>query len=167
MYVWWFRCGYEFCYTCGTEWKNKKQQCQCKLWDERNIVRTPLDSDDESDDDDDMYDFVDDDDEDIEDEHMMVDDFFGYDVDAEEFDELDYDDFFGDEDSIDDLVHGFEELTGVDRMFDRMMYEPPGPPPFPNRFFKTKLCRYYLRPGGCTEGGLCNFAHGEHELRHI
>ncbi|KAG0620880.1 hypothetical protein M758_4G251800 [Ceratodon purpureus] len=44
------RCGYEFCYTCGTEWKHKRQQCQCNLWDERNIVPTPLDSDDESDD---------------------------------------------------------------------------------------------------------------------
>jgi len=116
-----------------------------------------------------MYDFVDDDDDDVDDEQMMGDDFFGYDVDAEEFDELDYDDFFGDEDSLvglDDLVHGLGELTGVDRMLERM-FEPPGPPPFPNRFFKTKLCRYYLRPGGCNEGRLCNFAHGEHELRHI
>ena len=98
---------------------------------------------------------------------MMADGFFGYDDDAEDFDELDYDDFFGDEDSLvglDSMAHG---VNGVDRMLDRMMFEPPGPPPFPNRFFKTKLCRYYLRPGGCNEGRLCNFAHGEHELRHI
>ncbi|VFQ59641.1 unnamed protein product [Cuscuta campestris] len=33
------RCGYEFCYTCGAEWKNKKATCKCVLWDEHNIVR--------------------------------------------------------------------------------------------------------------------------------
>ncbi|XP_065868791.1 E3 ubiquitin-protein ligase RSL1-like [Euphorbia lathyris] len=33
------RCGYEFCYTCGAPWKNKKPTCNCKLWDERNIIR--------------------------------------------------------------------------------------------------------------------------------
>ncbi|KAL5711335.1 RBR-type E3 ubiquitin transferase [Ranunculus cassubicifolius] len=32
------RCGYEFCYTCGAEWRNKKATCNCKIWDERNIV---------------------------------------------------------------------------------------------------------------------------------
>ncbi|KAL6967328.1 RBR-type E3 ubiquitin transferase [Sarracenia purpurea var. burkii] len=32
------RCGYEFCYTCGAEWKNKKATCTCPLWDERRIV---------------------------------------------------------------------------------------------------------------------------------
>ncbi|KAK2983930.1 hypothetical protein RJ640_012407 [Escallonia rubra] len=32
------RCGYEFCYTCGAEWKNKKATCTCPIWDERNIV---------------------------------------------------------------------------------------------------------------------------------
>ncbi|KAK3011766.1 hypothetical protein RJ639_012432 [Escallonia herrerae] len=32
------RCGYEFCYTCGAEWKNKKATCACPIWDERNIV---------------------------------------------------------------------------------------------------------------------------------
>lgn len=157
------RCGYEFCYTCGTEWKNKRQQCHCKLWDERNIIRTPLDSDDESDEDG-MYDFLDDDDDEDSDEHIMGEDFFGYDV--EEFDDLDYDDFFGDDDSLpglEEMVHGFDDLTGV----LGMLYEPPGRPPFRNRFYKTKLCRYYLRPGGCKEGRLCNFAHGEHELRLI
>ncbi|KAI3821282.1 hypothetical protein L1987_08846 [Smallanthus sonchifolius] len=24
-----YRCGYEFCYTCGAEWKNKKATCNC------------------------------------------------------------------------------------------------------------------------------------------
>ncbi|PWA73506.1 IBR domain-containing protein [Artemisia annua] len=43
------RCGYEFCYTCGAEWKNKKATCTCPLWDEENIVDT-----EESDDDDDF-----------------------------------------------------------------------------------------------------------------
>jgi hypothetical protein len=33
------RCGYEFCYTCGAEWKNKKATCSCPIWDERNIIR--------------------------------------------------------------------------------------------------------------------------------
>uniref|UniRef100_A0A0E0EY22 RBR-type E3 ubiquitin transferase n=1 Tax=Oryza meridionalis TaxID=40149 RepID=A0A0E0EY22_9ORYZ len=33
------RCGYEFCYTCGKEWKEKKATCSCPLWDERNIIR--------------------------------------------------------------------------------------------------------------------------------
>ncbi|KAI5322223.1 hypothetical protein L3X38_031295 [Prunus dulcis] len=32
------RCGYEFCYTCGAEWKNKKATCSCRIWDERNII---------------------------------------------------------------------------------------------------------------------------------
>ncbi|KAK6138041.1 hypothetical protein DH2020_028205 [Rehmannia glutinosa] len=32
------RCGYEFCYTCGAQWKNKKATCTCPIWDERNIV---------------------------------------------------------------------------------------------------------------------------------
>ncbi|CAH8267520.1 unnamed protein product [Arabidopsis lyrata] len=33
------RCGYEFCYTCGAEWKKKKATCSCPIWDERNIIR--------------------------------------------------------------------------------------------------------------------------------
>ncbi|OVA18153.1 zinc finger protein [Macleaya cordata] len=32
------RCGYEFCYTCGAEWKNKKATCSCPLWAEENIL---------------------------------------------------------------------------------------------------------------------------------
>ncbi|XP_059275736.1 E3 ubiquitin-protein ligase RSL1-like [Lycium ferocissimum] len=32
------RCGHEFCYICGAEWKNKKATCSCKIWDERNII---------------------------------------------------------------------------------------------------------------------------------
>ncbi|KAK4441151.1 hypothetical protein Salat_0450000 [Sesamum alatum] len=27
------RCGHEFCYTCGAEWKNKKATCNCPLWE--------------------------------------------------------------------------------------------------------------------------------------
>ncbi|AQK56711.1 putative RING zinc finger domain superfamily protein [Zea mays] len=42
-------CGYEFCYTCGKEWKNKKASCSCPLWDERNIIRDEDDDDDEDD----------------------------------------------------------------------------------------------------------------------
>ncbi|KAK9280010.1 hypothetical protein L1049_013695 [Liquidambar formosana] len=44
------RCGFEFCYTCGAEWKNKKATCSCPLWDEENILY------DEDDDDDDDFD---------------------------------------------------------------------------------------------------------------
>ncbi|KAE8692966.1 pentatricopeptide repeat-containing protein [Hibiscus syriacus] len=32
------RCGYEFCYTCGAPWQNKKPTCNCPIWDERNII---------------------------------------------------------------------------------------------------------------------------------
>ncbi|PON35097.1 E3 ubiquitin ligase RBR family [Trema orientale] len=31
------RCGYEFCYNCEAEWKNKKATCSCPLWAEANI----------------------------------------------------------------------------------------------------------------------------------
>ncbi|KAL8245138.1 hypothetical protein R6Q59_011396 [Mikania micrantha] len=41
------RCGYEFCYTCGAEWKNKKATCNCPLWDEENIMDTEEDDDDD------------------------------------------------------------------------------------------------------------------------
>ncbi|GAB2233698.1 hypothetical protein Drorol1_Dr00002927 [Drosera rotundifolia] len=32
------KCGNEFCYTCGAEWKDKKATCTCVLWEEHNIV---------------------------------------------------------------------------------------------------------------------------------
>lgn len=64
------RCGYEFCYTCGAEWKDKKATCSCPLWEERNILREQdvawVDSEndtlDGSDSDDEYYDDSDDDD---------------------------------------------------------------------------------------------------------
>lgn len=34
----WDRCGYEFCFICTAEWKNKQATCKCKLWDEENII---------------------------------------------------------------------------------------------------------------------------------
>lgn len=51
------RCGYEFCYTCGAEWKDKKATCDCPLWDERNILHDYFDeeSDDYYDSDYDSY----------------------------------------------------------------------------------------------------------------
>lgn len=60
------RCGSEFCYTCGAEWKNKKATCACPLWDEENIMDTEDDDDfdddeEEEEDDDDDYDSDDDD----------------------------------------------------------------------------------------------------------
>ncbi|KAI8523973.1 hypothetical protein RHMOL_Rhmol13G0113300 [Rhododendron molle] len=66
------RCGYEFCYTCGAEWKNKKATCSCPLWDEDYI----LDDDDEEDDDDD--------DDDYDSQASEVDDF--YDSDSDYYD---------------------------------------------------------------------------------
>uniref|UniRef100_A0A251SRN9 RBR-type E3 ubiquitin transferase n=1 Tax=Helianthus annuus TaxID=4232 RepID=A0A251SRN9_HELAN len=50
------RCGYEFCYTCGAEWKNKKATCTCPIWDEENIV----DAEEEDDEDDGFIGFEDD-----------------------------------------------------------------------------------------------------------
>lgn len=56
------RCGYEFCYNCGAEWKDKKPTCSCPLWEEDNIL---YDDDRDFDDDDD--------DEDEEDEEWYTD----------------------------------------------------------------------------------------------
>ncbi|KAF8403064.1 hypothetical protein HHK36_011158 [Tetracentron sinense] len=41
------RCGYEFCYTCGAEWKNKKATCSCPLWNQRNILHEEDDEEEE------------------------------------------------------------------------------------------------------------------------
>ncbi|XP_002972933.2 E3 ubiquitin-protein ligase arih1 [Selaginella moellendorffii] len=41
------RCGYEFCYTCGMEYRNKIQMCTCKLWDEHYIIREEEDFSDD------------------------------------------------------------------------------------------------------------------------
>ncbi|GFY95442.1 RING/U-box superfamily protein [Actinidia rufa] len=30
------RCGHEFCYSCGTGYKDSQQTCQCAFWDEEN-----------------------------------------------------------------------------------------------------------------------------------
>ncbi|KAK4709521.1 hypothetical protein R3W88_030446 [Solanum pinnatisectum] len=43
------RCGYEFCYTCGAPWMDKKATCSCKLWDEDNILDADNDDDDNDD----------------------------------------------------------------------------------------------------------------------
>ncbi|KAF5200018.1 E3 ubiquitin-protein ligase dbl4 [Thalictrum thalictroides] len=64
------RCGYEFCYTCGAEWKNKKATCSCKLWDERNIMDDYDEEEDFEDDFDDDDDEFDDDDDDYADLNM-------------------------------------------------------------------------------------------------
>ncbi|KAJ0017662.1 hypothetical protein Pint_11607 [Pistacia integerrima] len=31
-----FRCGHEFCYSCGAEYRESQQTCQCAFWDEDN-----------------------------------------------------------------------------------------------------------------------------------
>ncbi|KAE8712201.1 Zinc finger protein, putative isoform 2 [Hibiscus syriacus] len=41
------RCGNEFCYNCGAEWKNKKATCSCPLWEEDLIWYGNRDSDEE------------------------------------------------------------------------------------------------------------------------
>lgn len=67
------RCGYEFCYTCGAEWKNKKATCSCPIWDEENIVDTEEDDDDDGFEDEDVVVLADNDDEeyDSEDEYYF------------------------------------------------------------------------------------------------
>ncbi|KAL0537728.1 hypothetical protein IC582_026713 [Cucumis melo] len=47
------RCGHEFCYKCGAEWKNKKATCSCPLWAENHIWHD--DDDDRDSDHDDQY----------------------------------------------------------------------------------------------------------------
>ncbi|KAK6936000.1 IBR domain [Dillenia turbinata] len=44
------RCGFEFCYNCGAQWKNKKATCSCPLWDERNILYEEDEDEDDFDD---------------------------------------------------------------------------------------------------------------------
>ncbi|XVE59770.1 hypothetical protein DITRI_Ditri05aG0073800 [Diplodiscus trichospermus] len=44
------RCGYEFCYNCGAEWKNKKATCSCPLWEEDRIWHENRDTDEEEED---------------------------------------------------------------------------------------------------------------------
>ncbi|XP_027347133.1 uncharacterized protein LOC113858620 [Abrus precatorius] len=50
------RCGYEFCYNCGAEWKEKKATCTCPLWAEDNIwLEDHSEEEEEEDEDDDDY----------------------------------------------------------------------------------------------------------------
>jgi len=35
------RCGHQFCYVCGAEWRNKKATCKCPLFDEQRIIYAP------------------------------------------------------------------------------------------------------------------------------
>ncbi|CAM6030245.1 unnamed protein product [Sphagnum balticum] len=137
------RCGYEFCYTCGAEWKDKKQSCSCKLWDERNLVHPLLIFD--SDDDEDVDLFVEYDESDVEDG------FLGELYDLPWLNPTDHADHIPFElmqlfDDEDDMVEDFFQ----------------GSPPL--QYYKTKLCRYFAR-GYCALGPHCTFAHGEGELR--
>ncbi|XP_040992779.1 uncharacterized protein LOC121239577 [Juglans microcarpa x Juglans regia] len=52
------RCGNEFCYNCGAEWKNKQATCSCPLWDEDHIWLEQdrhFDEEEEEEDEDDEY----------------------------------------------------------------------------------------------------------------
>ncbi|MCL7030642.1 hypothetical protein MKW94_030334 [Papaver nudicaule] len=53
------RCGFEFCYTCGAEWKKKKATCDCPLWDEDNILYDDSDEEEEEDEYIEEYDYED------------------------------------------------------------------------------------------------------------
>ena len=86
LYVWFsviacYRCGYEFCYTCGKEWKEKKATCSCSLWEERNII-----------------------DDDSEDDYYGAEEDGYYDEDYDNYYGEDYDDYYG-EDVDDDGRH--------------------------------------------------------------
>lgn len=35
-----FRCGHEFCYSCGAEYRNGQQTCQCAFWDEDSLTNS-------------------------------------------------------------------------------------------------------------------------------
>ncbi|XP_012064880.1 probable E3 ubiquitin-protein ligase rbrA isoform X2 [Jatropha curcas] len=52
------RCGFQFCYVCGAEWKDKKPTCSCRLWDEDNILHDDDEEEEEEElsDDDEYYD---------------------------------------------------------------------------------------------------------------
>ncbi|KAI5067303.1 hypothetical protein GOP47_0017831 [Adiantum capillus-veneris] len=39
------RCGYEFCYLCGKEYKHKAATCGCQLWDEGYILVNEVETD--------------------------------------------------------------------------------------------------------------------------
>lgn len=43
------RCGYEFCYLCGEPWRNKRQSCRCRLWDEDFLLEEPLNESEDND----------------------------------------------------------------------------------------------------------------------
>ena len=72
---------YEFCYTCGKEWKEKKATCSCPLWEERNII-----------------------DDDSEDDYYGAEEDGYYDEDYDNYYGEDYDDYYG-EDVDDDGRH--------------------------------------------------------------
>jgi len=44
------RCGFEFCYNCGAEWKDKRATCGCPLWAEDNIWTEERDLEEEEED---------------------------------------------------------------------------------------------------------------------
>lgn len=49
--IWICRCGYEFCYTCGAEWKNKTQTCKCPLFEYESDEDSEFDDDEDGDED--------------------------------------------------------------------------------------------------------------------
>ncbi|MCO5604398.1 hypothetical protein L7F22_058563 [Adiantum nelumboides] len=115
------RCGYEFCYLCGEPWKNKRQSCRCRLWDEDFLLEEPLDNSEEDD------------------------EWEGSEGFSEDF-EADYEDS--------------EDFNGLNA---RILVDVSTP--IHNRYYKTRLCKYWQR--GCFWGENCKFAHGVHELRGV
>ncbi|KAG6511889.1 uncharacterized protein LOC121976185 [Zingiber officinale] len=49
------RCGYEFCYTCGVEWVDKKQACNCPLFEYETEDESEIYEEDEDYSDEDSY----------------------------------------------------------------------------------------------------------------
>ncbi|KAH7446530.1 hypothetical protein KP509_01G060900 [Ceratopteris richardii] len=114
-------CGYQFCYLCGEPWKNDKQSCKCRLWDEDYLLEGPLT-------------------------------------------ESDSDEWEGSVDGSDDLAADYEDWQDLVDLNTRVLVDT-RIPIIHDRYYKTKLCRYWER--GCYMGEDCRFAHGEAELRGI
>ncbi|MCO5608802.1 hypothetical protein L7F22_063019 [Adiantum nelumboides] len=115
------RCGYEFCYLCGEPWKNKRQSCRCRLWDEDFLLEEPL-------------------------------------VESEEDDEWE-----GSEGFSEDFEADYEDSEDFNGLNARILVDVSTP--IHNRYYKTRLCKYWQR--GCFWGENCKFAHGVHELRGV
>uniref|UniRef100_A0A803PWK0 RBR-type E3 ubiquitin transferase n=1 Tax=Cannabis sativa TaxID=3483 RepID=A0A803PWK0_CANSA len=72
------RCGYEFCYKCGAEWKNRRATCSCPLFEENHLLYRGYIHEDEFEEDDFEEGDFEEDDIDFEDEEDEG--FYGFDL---------------------------------------------------------------------------------------